>query len=455
MSPAFGKTVGKKEPAARKTEVPSALKRVREEYQKKEYRKAYRNLIPYLRHHPTDWESLYLKALIERKLGQPAGSLKTVKFALRHHPLDYDLLRLGAEDLIDLGRHHEARVVLSTLARKNPNDPIVQADLLKITFPAGITLFNPFFDQHVYYMAGPPAPVVFDSVALTGFDRWSATTRLYGIVYNGGSSFAWDTQATTPLYGDALRFLVGRTEYFGGSAALGSGIENFTYAGADIVHGSLFHGIFEAGDTQVKPSPGLYTHMSSQLGRFYLDVQGYDEMLWGDFGESIIQNGTESGGIFTATYTILPRFWATIQYWYLQYDLDGGTVPWGILHNTMGMLDKNLFPNPSIDLFLGYDSWTTLTENSATAPLIPMVPIQDYTFGGMLARKNFRNLSLQAQAGTFYDDHNVFWGYDLGMGIGYHPIPHLDILGNFTYYNMATGIIGAVEQFSSSVRVTF
>jgi hypothetical protein len=434
------------------------LKEVFKDIAERKYVYAYREILAYWKTHPLDWETLYLKAYLERLMGHPQKSLDTVMFALHSHPLDYDLTRFGAEDLIDLKQYRQARSVLSILARQNPNDPIVLADLLKLAVPLGFYQDDPFFDQHIAVTTGPTVPISFDAVSLTEFDRWSITSRILGMNYNGGSSLAVDTFAETPLYKDTVRFIAGRTEYLGGAKGLGSGWENFTYAGVDLSNGALFHGLFEAGDTQIRPSPGFYTHMTSQLDRFSLDVEGYDNMVWGDFGQSNLLDGTETGTVLTLTTKILPRFWAAVQYWYFEYGLEGGTLPWGILHNTTGYFDVNVLNSPGIDLFAGYDSWDVATVSPDYFALypIPMIPQMGYFYGGFNIHQNFHRFTLQAQAEAIDNVTNSpFWAYDAGAGFGYHPFSHVEFLGDFNYFNESTVVYGPMTVYTAIVRVTF
>ncbi len=424
----------------------------------KKYASAYKEILAHWKTHPLDWETLYLKAYLERLTGHPQKSLDTVMFALHSHPLDYDLIRLGAEDLIELKHYRQARSVLTILAKRNPDDPIVLADLLKLAAPLGFYQEDPFFDQHIAVTTGPTVPITFDAVSLTEFDRWSVTSRILGMNYNGGSSLAVDTFAETPLYKDTVRFVAGRTEYLGGAQSLGSGWENFTYAGVDLSEGALFHGLFEAGDTQIRPSPGFYTHMTSQIDRFSLDVEGYGNMVWGDFGQSILLDGTETGTILTLTTKILPRFWAAVQYWYFEYGLEGGNLPWGILHNTTGYLDVNVLNSPSIDLFAGYDSWDVETVSPDYFALypIPMIPQMGYFYGGFNIHQNFHGFTFQAQAEAIDNVANSpFWAYDAGAGFGYHPFSHVELLGDFNYFNESTVVYGPMEVYTAIVRVTF
>jgi len=450
---AFG---GTPPPSDSKNELHGPLQLVLKNIAEKKYDPAYQMVLVYWKTHPLDWEALFLKAFLERKLGNPQKSLDTTIFALHSHPLDYDLIRLGAEDLIDLKHYRQARAVLTILTKRNPDDPIVLADLLKLSVPLGFIQSDPFFDQHIAITTGPTVPISFDAVSLTEFDRWSLTSRILGMSYNGGSSLAVDTFLETPLYEDTVRFVVGRTEYLGGAQSLGSGWENFTYAGIDVSKGALFHGLFEAGNTQIRPSPGFYTHMTSNLGRFSLDVQGYDNMIWGDFGQSILLDGIETGGVLSLTTRILPHFWAGVQYWYFQYDLNGGSVPWGILHNSTGYLDVNVLNTPSIDLFAGYDSWDVATVSPSEITLIPMIPQMGYFYGGFNVHKNFHKFTLQAQAEVI-DNVTVspFLAYDAGAGFGYHPFSHIDLLGAFTYFNESTVVYGPMEVYTAIVRVTF
>lgn len=408
----------------------------------------------YADRHPEDQRAYVLETDIYRKMGRWSQAEKAIAAGLSRFPGNQDLLLAKAELLLDRKKYDEARVLLLDLYRKNPRDPGIRADLLEAYQGSGLLESeSPISLNFIQATATQPPPRAGVN-QISSLSKWSLSSDVYSLLYPGGSAVTVDTRLTTPLYGRA-RFFAGRTEYLGASDALGSGNNDFTYAGGQWDAGRKTRVTLEAGDTRLHSAPGLYGRIDTSLGPLSLSVQGFGNMVWGDFGESIVQDGLESGATVSGSLQLLPRFSLGADYWYFEYSLDGGTVPYGNLHSTMGMFDVNLAEIPRLDLVGGYDSWNVLA-NPAVASSVPILQQQSYFFLDFVLEKRYESLwTVTGALGGYYDTVAHLGSYEASLGAAYQLGPHWQFFGNAYYFNQSTIVSGATESFMGGLQFWF
>jgi hypothetical protein len=419
-----------------------------------QYKEALRLVKTYAGHHPEDHRAYFLEAEVYRKLGEWFHAEKTISEGLSRFPGDPDLRLAKAEILLLRKKYDEARSILLDLYRKNPRDPGIRGDLIESYEGSGLLeTGSPISLNFIQATATqpPPRPGVDQ---LSNLSEWSFASAVYSMLYPGGAALTVDARVTTPLYGRE-RFFAGRTEYLGSSDALGGGTNDFTYAGAQWNMGRKTKVTFEAGDTRLHSAPGLYGRIDGGAGPLSLSVQGFGNMIWGDFGESIVQDGLESGVTVSGTVQILPRVSLGADYWYFEYSLDGGSIPYGNLHSTMGMFDIALSRLPRWDLLGGYDSWNVFA-NPAVASSVPILQQQSYFFMDLAFEKRYESLWTVAGAFGGYDDTvSHLASFDASLGAAYQLGPHWQFFGNAYYFNQSTIVSGATESFMGGLQLWF
>ena len=408
----------------------------------------------YRKERPGDPRGYLLDARVHRAMGKTGDALRILDRGLARFPGNSDLLYQKAMLLLDAHRVADARRILTELYRKNPDDPGIRSDLLQTFEDSGLLRTDQSLSTN--FLAGtatqpPPRPSV---AVLESLSEWSLSSDAYSLLYPGGTALVVDTRLSTPLYGQN-RFFIGRTEYLGFSRSAGNGTNAFTYAGTDWTLGKKTHLLLEAGNTSVRPSAGLYGRLDSGEGPFSFSLQGFGNMVWGDFGESIAQNGVESGLIASVSWQIVPRLGVSAEYWYFDYALQNGTLPYGNLHNTDGMFDLNLTRLPHIDLIGGVDSWTVLSP-ADIASRVPILLKQRYFMMGLSWEKHYESLwTLTAELGGYDDTYLHLASYEASGGIAYQLGSRWQFFANAYYFNQSTIVSGQTESYMGGFQFWF
>ena len=410
-------------------------------------REAYRKTLQFLQEFPGDRAGLFLAASLLRKQGKPGQSLGFVNSWLRLHPQDKNFLVFKAETLADIGRLHAAQALLWDLHRRYPKDKVIWNDLIDSYRRSGRLQDTSSFDSHIFSQGETTAPRV-SSGLLTLFDmnQWSLRNQDFGIFYPGGAAYIFDTKIETPLYNN-VNYFAGRTEYLGVGAATGWGNNDFTYAGLRWTPAPGWQVVGEAGDTRLTNSPGLYMHLSGNVSRISIDVQGFDNMIWGDFGESIVRNGLQSGYMAQATWTVFSRLSLVAESWLFDYTLENGTLPFGTLHNTMGMADFVLNEFPQLDLVGGYEDWSLMSPSQAVASLVPILERQQFFFSALVYQYQTRNrMRFNAQVGGYEDVYSHKPSYEGGAGVSYRFSEHVEGFASGDYFNQSVLYNGSSQE---------
>ncbi len=408
----------------------------------------------YLSDHPKDRRGYFLEARVYKAIGKDGPSLRVIDRGLSLFPRDSDLLYLKSSIFLEEKKFDMARPILMELYQKNPNDPGIRSDLLQSYEGSGLVQTDQSLSTN--FLTGtatqpPPPPTV---ALLSNLSDWTLSSDVYSMLYPGGTSLVVDTRITTPLYGQN-HFFAGQTEYLGFSQNFGNGTNDFTYAGTDWLLGHGTHLLVEAGDTRIRPAPGLYGRLDSVQGPFAFSLQGFGNMVWGDYGESIVQNGLENGMVVSASYQLLPRLGISADYWYFDYSLENGTLPFGNLHNTDGMFDLNLSRIPQVDLIGGYDSWTVLSS-PAVSDRVPILLKQRYFMVGVFVEKQYESLwTLTGEFGGYDDIYLNLASYETSAGIAYRLGSRWQFFANAYYFNQSTIVSGSTESFMGGFQFWF
>ena len=429
-------------------------KEVEKLIREKRYPEAYKIALQLKEKHPTDLNAIYLLAYIEKKVHFLRKGLKTVRQGLKIDPQNIDLAILEAEILIKQGHMEKARTILSRIKHDHPNNKIVQQDLVKTYFPNGYQNNIPVMDQHLYSLGLIQTPFESNASLLSALPSWSLNFSALGINYSGGAVFLGDAQVESPM-ANGLRFIAGRTEYLGFVSGQGNGSNSWTYAGLDDRISDHADVQVDAGDTSLARA-GLYGHLFYNPGLFTLDIQGVDNMIWGDFGQAVQMNGSESGVTVYASLQLTKRLSLGANYWYYDYLLNNGTLPYGSLHNTFGYLDYQLTEDPALDILAGYDDWTVMADSPAVAALVPEIMRQQYVLVALNLTKQYENgLMLNGQLGGYDDFYNHIASYEGSLGIRYPVSLHWSFYGNAVYFNESTVYSGPSEELMIGINFLF
>ncbi|MHB1925781.1 MAG: tetratricopeptide repeat protein [Leptospirillum sp.] len=420
----------------------------------KRFPEAYKLARQFQKEHPKDLNAIYLLAYIEKKVHFLRRGLLTVRKGLAIDPGNVDLGILEAEILIRQGRLKKARAILEHFQKTHPNNPVIRKDLLKTYFPDGLDSNIPFMDQHLYSLGEIQSPFRPDQFLVSTLPRWSLNVSALGINYSGGAAFVGDAQVESPMaYG--ARFIAGRTEYMGFVAGQGNGLNSWTYAGIDSRLGDHADIQVDAGDTSLERA-GLYGHFFYNPGLLTIDVQGVDNMVWGDFGQAIQMNGMESGVTISSSLQLSPRLSMGLNYWYYDYSLNDGSLPYGNLHNSFGYFDYQLTSDPEFDIMAGYDDWTIMAESPATAALVPEIMRQQYVLVALNGMKQYDNgLVLSGQIGGYNDFYNHLASGEGSLGIRYPVTLHWSLFGNAIYFQESTLYSGPSEELMLGINFLF
>ena len=420
----------------------------------KRYPQAYKLATDLEARYPKDLNAIYLLAYIEMKVHFLKKALNTVQKGLRIDHENVDLSILKAEIMIKQGHLHGARTILVLLKKSHPKNKTIQQDLIKTYFPDGYQPNSPVMDQHLYSVGLIQSPFQSAQFLVSTLPSWSLNISTLGINYYGGAVFLGDAQVESPLAGD-FRFIAGRTEYLGFSTAQGNGVNSWTYAGLDDRLGSHADIQVDAGETSLGRA-GVYGHLFYNPGRFTVDIQGVDNMIWGDFGQAIQMNGMESGVSVSTSLQLSSRLSIGANYWYYDYSLNNGSLPYGNFHNSFGYLDYQLTEDPELDILVGYDDWTIMANSPAIGALVPEIMRQQYLLVALNSMKQYENgLLLNGQIGGYDDFYNHVSSGEVSAGIRYPVSMHFSFYGSAVYFQESTLYSGPSEELMLGANFLF
>ena len=449
--PSSGPQIQIKDPSTEKTNEQKEIEKL---IKQRRYPKAYKIAHRLEKQYPKDLNAIYLLAYIEKKVHFLRKGLVMTEKGLRIDPQNVDLSILKAEILMQQGHLKKAREILNHFKKTNPGNKTIQQDLIKTYFPNGYQANIPVMDQHVFSLGLIQTPFESDDILVASLPSWSLDFTALGINYSGGAVFLGDAQVESPM-ANGLRFLAGRTEYLGFSSVQGNGTNSWTYAGLDDRLGDHADIQVDAGDTSLNRA-GIYGHLFYNPGVFTLDIQGVDNMIWGDFGQAVQMNGSESGVTVYASLQLSKRLSLGANYWYYDYTLNNGSLPYGNLHNSFGYMDYQLIQDPELDVLVGYDDWTVMTDSPAVAALVPEIMRQQYFLVALNGAKQYENgLLLNGQIGGYDDFYNHVSSYEGSLGIRYPVSLHWSFYGNAVYFNESTLYSGPSEELMLGINFLF
>ena len=147
-----------------------------------------------------------------------------------------------------------------------------------------------------------------------------------------------------------------------------------------------------------------------------------------------------------ATISVAPfqRLSFEAQSWLFDYTLDGRMLPYGELHNTLGMFDLVLGTDPQLDFVGGYEDWTMEAASPAIGALVPILDRQQFFFGALVYQTRIRNrMNLNLQVGGYDDIYSHTPSYEGGAGISYRLSRSLEVFANGDYFNQSVLYNGA------------
>ena len=407
-------------------------------------RDAYRRVQDFLRQFPGDREGLYWGARLAWKARKGGVALKYLDQWLSLHPASKDFLVFRGEILAATGRLATAQRLFWSLHQRYPDDRIIWSDLVETYEKQGALASTQSLDAHLFSQGETQAPRVSSGILnLYNMGEWSLRNQDFAVFYPGGAAYSVDTKLETPLWGGA-NYFSGRTEYLGEGVKSGAGTNGYTYAG---VHWSPAPGwqvLAEGGDTQLAGTPGFYLRGTGSAGPVTVDLQGFDNMIWGDFGEAIARNGLQSGYMATISVAPFERLSFEAESWLFDYTLDGRMVPFGELHNTMGMFDLVLDTDPTLDFVGGYEDWTMNAATPATGALVPILARQQFFFGALVYQTRLQNrMNFNLQVGGYDDIYSHTPSYEGGVGVSYRVSRAIELFANGDYFNQSVLYNGA------------
>ena len=410
-------------------------------------RAAYKETLLYLQSFPDDREGLYWAARLLSSLGSPGKGIFYLNKWLSIHPDDKDFLIFKGELLMKIGHIQSSQKLFWRLYQKYPDDKIIWSDLVESYQAAGSLDDSGAFDSHIFSQGETQAPRVTGGLlSLYDMNDWSLKNQNFAIFYPGGASYTFDSKVETPLYSN-INYFAGRTEYLGVGSGAGWGTNDFTYAGIRWTPSPGWQVVGEAGDTRLTGSPGFYVHLSGKKSSVSIDVQGFDDMIWGDFGQSIVRDGLQSGYMGQITWNALPGLSFVAESWLFDYTLENGTVPFGTLHNTMGMMDWVLDSFPQIDFLAGYEDWSMMSPSRSVAALVPILERQEFLFSALVFQHQIHNrLNFNAQVGGYEDIYSHTPSYEGGAGLSYRFSTHLEGFASGDYFNQSVLYTGASQE---------
>ena len=407
-------------------------------------RVAYRRTLDFLRQFPDDREGLYWAARLLWKAKKGGKALAYLGRWLSRHPDSKDFLVFRAEILTATGRVGAAQRLLWRLHKKYPEDRVIWSDLVETYKKQGDLVSTQALDSHIFSQGETQAPRVTSGILnLYNMGDWSLRNQDFAIFYPGGAAYSFDTKVETPLW-DSANYFAGRTEYLGGGSGTGIGTNGYTYAGVRWSPTPGWQVVAEGGDTQLAGTPGFYLRGTGSVGPVTLDLQGFDNMIWGDFGESIARDGLQSGYMATISVAPFQRLSFEAESWLFDYTLDGRMLPFGELHNTLGMFDLVLDTDPSLDFVGGYEDWTMEAASPAIGALVPILDRQQFLFGALVYQAHIQNrMNLNLQVGGYDDIYSHTPSYEGGMGVSYRVSRSLELFANGDYFNQSVLYSGA------------
>lgn len=449
-----GKVHSRTSPSSASTDKQKEQEEIEKLIKEKRYPKAYKLARQFRERYPKDLNAIYLLAYIEKEVHFFRKGLLTLQEGLSIDPENVDLSILKAEILIKQGHLKKARAILQRFKKSHPDNKTIQQDLVKTYFPNGYENNIPAMDQHLFSLGQIQSPFEMDTFLISALPSWSLNITGLGINYSGGAVYIADAQLESPM-ASGLRFIAGRTEYMGFSTGQGSGINSWTYAGLDTRIGDHLDFLVDAGDTSLGRA-GIYGHLFYNPGVFSLDVQGVNNMVWGDFGQAVQLNGSESGVSVSASLQLSSRLSIGANYWYYDYTLNNGSLPYGNLHNTFGYMDYQITEDPSLDLLVGYDDWSVMAISPAIEALVPEIIRQQYFLVAFNGLKQYENgLVLNGQIGGYNDFYNHLSSFEAAAGIRYPVSMHWSFYGNAVYFEESTLYSGPSEELMLGINFLF
>ncbi|MHB1287564.1 MAG: tetratricopeptide repeat protein [Leptospirales bacterium] len=420
----------------------------------KKYPKSYKLARQFHQSYPKDLNAIYLLAFIEKEVHFFKKGLLTLQEGLKIDPENVDLSILKAEILIKQGHLKRARNILMTFKKSHPQNKTLQEDLIKTYFPNGYENNFPAMDQHLFSLGQIQSPFGMDTFLISTSPSWAINITGLGINYSGGSVYIADAQLESPMP-SGIRFIAGRTEYMGFSPGKNNGTNSWTYAGLDTRISDHLDLLVNAGDTSLGRA-GIYGHFIYNPGVFSLDIQGINNMVWGDFGQAVQLNGSESGVSVSASLQLSSRFSVGGSYWYYDYMLNNGSLPYGNLHNTFGYIDYQITQDPSLDLLVGYDDWSILGSTPSIVALVPEIVRQQYILVAINGLKQYENgIGINGQIGGYNDFYNHLASFEAAAGIRYPVSMHWSFYGNAVYFEESTLYSGPSEELMLGINFLF
>lgn len=417
----------------------------------------------YIKFHPKRREAYTLGARIARKIHQPGKGIAILDKGISQYPDDKTLLRLKAELLMEQGNMSRSRTILNRLSR----DPTLsQKEKEKVTEDKKtlevLVLSTPpleTFDQNINFQEPVPPPFQSPSTYEMENSDYHIHIQNVDIGYSGGSSIGTGITAETPLLKDTVHFQAGTNLYVGSASGQTSGLESYLFAGVDGQGPDGLQYLLDAGDVFAgnQVNAGLYGHLDLPLGRLRIDGQGWYQLPWSGYGQSILEGALQSGGLLNATVSLIPNLSLSGEYEYTYDTLGGSQTPFGINHNTMVAVDWNFLKKPDLHLVAGYDtqSFTPFIPNATN--LVPVLLSSNFGFAGLstldqLGRYVVLNGQLGGVVGTF-DTPGPLAGLQADIGASVQANEHLEFYANLSYESLAAAYVGAVTTMMFGINV--
>jgi len=429
----------------------------------KKFSLAEKQLVNYIKFHPKKHKAYTLGARIARKIHQPQSGIAILDKGIKQYPNDKKLLRLKAELLMEQGNIAQSRKILDHLSR----DPGVSQDekgkikedqrtleVLVLSAPPLET-----FDQNINFQEPIPPPFQSPSTYELENSDYHVHIQNVDIGYSGGSSIATGITVETPLLKDTVHFQAGTNLYVGSASGQTSGLESYLFAGVDGQGPQGVEYLLDAGDVFAgnQVNAGLYGHLDLPLGRLRVDGQGWYQLPWSGYGQSILEGALQSGGLLNATVSLMPLLSLSGEYEYTYDTLGGSQTPFGINHNTMVAIDWNFLKKPDLHLVAGYDtqSFTPFIPNATN--LVPVLLSSNFGFAGLstldqLGRYVVLNSQLGGVLGTF-DTPGPLAGIQADIGASVQANAHLEFYANLSYESLAASYVGAVTTMMFGINV--
>ncbi len=419
----------------------------------------------YIRNHPQNRDAYILGGRIARKIHKPSRGLSILDKGLQRFPSDPTLLRLKAELLMEQGDMIRSKKILANLSRNKNESSSERMKIredqkilneLALSMPPLIT-----FDQNINFEEAIPPPFQSPEAYILENSAYHLRVSNIDISYPGGASIGTGVAIETPLIKDTVHFQAGTNLYVGAVSGQNSSVESYLYAGVDGQGPAGIQFLGDVGDVFAggQINAGFYGHADIPVGPLRVDGQGWYQLPWSGYGEAILAGGLQSGGLLSATWTILSNFSLSGEYEYTYDTLQGTQTPFGINHNSMATLDWRFLKTPDLHLVAGYDtqSFTPFVPNPTLQ--VPVLLSSSFGFAGLstldqLGRYFVLNGQLGGVVGTF-DTPGPLAGFQGDGGFSFQFNPHIELYANLSYESLAAAYIGAVTTTMFGVNIWF